>query len=298
MIFGVDVVGGVVNGLLNALKAAFGGLGSTLLGIITGVVLFLLQQILTPLQTLFSFISSMPIQYTTGNAVIMHAWSTMVMVADGFLGIFVIVGTMQIMYSDLTGGLRLPLTQFIGKAILTALLIHLSAFIGQDLLLLNNALAGVVGDSASTFLQHIGQSTSIHATLFSIVLDLMVGFTVLRLVFQGIKRIVRFNLLFVLSGPAFLLSLHPGTQPVFQAWLRMLVQTAFEQFVQFLALTLGIQFVFSVGQTDIAGLLITIAVFNLAAEVPGLLGQLIGGGSSKGSGGELMKAAMILKFLV
>ncbi len=225
----------------------------------------------------------------------------MTLVADAFLALFVIIGTIQIMYSDTTGGLRMPLGQFLAKAALTAILIHMSAFIGEQLLNLNNLLTGVAGDSAANFLQTLNANAANPGfNIFGIILVIVLGIIAIILIFQGIGRIVRFNLLFVLSGPAYLLSFHPATEAVFGTWIRMLIATAFEQFVQFLALTLALQFIQTSGLTDVAGLLFTISVMTLVTQVPKLVGELVGSRSSKGGGGlnGIFKAAVFLKFLV
>jgi hypothetical protein len=278
-----------------------GAISNAISGLVTGAITFILQQILVPLATLFSFITSVPLQYTTENTIVIQAWTTMTIVADAFLGLFVIIGTIQIMYSDVTGGLRMPLGQFLAKAALTAILIQMSGFIGEQLLNLNNLLAGVAGDSAANFLQTLNaDATNPSFNIFSIILVVVLGVIALILIFQGIGRIARFNLLFVLSGPAYLLSFHPATEAIFGTWIRMLFATAFEQFVQFLALTLAIQFVQTTGLTNTAGLLLTIGVMGLTTQVPRMVGELIGSRSSKGGGGlgGIFKAAVFLKFLV
>jgi hypothetical protein len=276
------------------------GIGNFLTG---GLVAFL-QQLIPSLQVLFGFLASMPIDLTTGNAFVIQAWTTMTVIADAFLGLFVIIGTIQIMYGDVTGGLRMPLPQFLGKAILTGILIHLSAFIGTELLLLNNALSEVVGANVKTSLNAMLTQLLVAGGtngIVTLILSIVVALSIFRLVFQGVTRVLRFNLLFVLAGPAFLLSLLPATEPVFEGWMRMLCATAFEQFVQFLALSLVLQFLLSAAQANLAGLLLTIAAFGLAGEVPNLMGQLVGSGSSKGGAGALsaiVKAAVLIKFFI
>jgi hypothetical protein len=68
----------------------------------------------------------------------------MTAVADAFLGLIVVLGAMQMMYGQSTGTLYMPVSQFVPKLILTAILIHLSFLMGQDLLVLNNLLCGLV----------------------------------------------------------------------------------------------------------------------------------------------------------
>jgi hypothetical protein len=263
------------------------------------LITFFLQQILAPARTLASFITSMPIMYTTGNPIVIAAWTTMTIVADTFLGLFVIIGTIQIMYSDAAGGLRMPLGTFLGRAVMHVIFIHLSPFMAEQLLNVNNLLSGVAGNSAGTFLQTVAPAPN--GNIFTIILTIVLTLIIIRLEFQGIKRIVRFNLLFVLLGPAIIFGFFPATDNVTSTHLRILVATSFEQFVQFLALTLAIQFVRTIGTGNSAGLLLTIAVFTMVAEVPILLGQIIGSSSSRGGGGgaaRLLQAAALAKLLL
>lgn len=227
-----------------------------------------------PLAPLVNLMSSTPLTFTTQNALVLAGWRTMTLVADVFLGLFVVIGAVQIMYGDATGSLRLPVGQFVGKALLTALLIHLSAFIGEQLLLLNNLLSSLVGANVSDFVRSVnhGQLFTDGQTLgLTIVLTVVFGVGLFRVMFQAIKRVIRFNLLFVLSGPAFLTALHPATSPVFSGWIRLYVTTIFEQFVQYLTFGLGVQFLIATKQQGLTGFILAIAMLNLTAEIPTLL---------------------------
>ncbi len=87
--------------------------------------------------------------------------------------------------------------------------------------------------------------------VLTIVFSIVFGIGLFRVIFQAIKRVIRFNLLFVLSGPAFLTSFHPATAPVFSGWIRLYVVTIFEQFIQFLTFGLGLQFLIATKQNRI-----------------------------------------------
>jgi hypothetical protein len=93
---------------------------------VTGL-LNLVSQGTLALNVLWSFIQNMPLAYTTQNPIIIQSWRTMTVIADGLLGLFLVVGTVQILYGQSTRSLEMPLPQFLGRAILTALLIHLRA---------------------------------------------------------------------------------------------------------------------------------------------------------------------------
>ena len=240
-----------------------------------------------PIAPLVNMMSSTSLAFTTHNPIVMTAWRTMTTVSDLFLGLFIVIGAIQIMYGDTTGSLHLPLGQFVGKAILTALLIHLSALIGEQLLIVNNLLCGLVGANLQAFVRGIN-----HGQLFqngqvlvlTLVMTIVFGIGLFRVIFQAITRVIRFNLLFVLSGPAFLTSFHPATAPIFSGWIRLYVVTIFEQFLQFLTFGLGLQFLIATKQNGLTGFILAIAMLNLTAEIPSLLTRF-GAATGSQSGG-------------
>ncbi|HEY7419564.1 MAG TPA: hypothetical protein VH593_30565, partial [Ktedonobacteraceae bacterium] len=237
---------------------------------------------------LVNMIGSTPLAFTTQNAVVIAAWRTMTTVADIFLGLLIVIGAIQMMYADTTGSSRIPLGQFVGKAILTALLIHLSAFIGEELLTLNNLLCGLVGANIVDFIRSVNKGhlfDTQQTRVLAFVMAIVFGIGLFRVVFQAIKRVIRFNVLFVLSGPAFLTSFYPTTALVFSSWARLYVTTIFEQFLQFLTFGMGLQFLIATKQTGLVGFILAVAMLNLTAEIPGLLTRF--GATAGGQGGGL-----------
>lgn len=234
------------------------------------------QGLPAPLLQLFRLVQATPLALTTHNAVVMLAWRTMTGVADAFLGLYILIGAIQVMYGDSVGTLRMPIGQFIGKALLTAMLIHLSAAIGEYLLIFNNLLCGIVQANIQDFIRQVNKGlpfTDIQTTLIDLVITVLFNIGMIRILFQAIKRIIRFNVLFVLSGPAFLTSFHPATTSVFSIWVRMYVVTIFEQFIQYLTFGLGIQFLIATQQTGLTGFLLAAAMLNMTAEIPALLAR-------------------------
>ena len=260
-----------------------------------------LQNLTGPLEPLLNLTGTTPLEFTTHNTVVMQGWQTMTMASDILLGLFVVIGAIQMMYGDLTGTLRMPIGQFIARIILTALLIHLSALIGENLLLLNNLLTGVVATNVGAFVRQVNNGqlfNNAQTLLLAAVMGVVFGIGLFRVIFQSIKRIIRFNVLFVLSGPAFLTALHPATSLIFSAWVRMYVITIFEQFVQFLTFGLGVQFLIATKQTGLTGFILAVAMLNLTAEIPALLERFGAGSASRGSGlGSLVDTAIKVAFL-
>lgn len=255
-----------------------------------------------PIQPIVSLIGTTPLEFTTQNPTVFTAWVTMTTVADILLGLFVVIGAIQMMYGDTMGSLRMPVGQFVAKGMLTAILIHLSAFIGRELLLLNNALCDLVKANTQDFVRVVNHGQLFHnnqALVLAIAMGIVFGIGLFRVIFQAIKRVIRFNLLFALSGPAFLTSFHPATTPVFSAWARLYVITIFEQCIQFFTLELGLQFLIATKQNGFTGFILAAAMMNMTAEIPKLLERF--GAHAGGQGGGLgslfntaVKAAVLL----
>lgn len=266
----------------------------------------LLNSVLTGLTTavgpLFGLIGNTPFNLTTANPVVNGAWLTMVGVADAFLGLYVIVKLIQIMHGDATGTIHVPIGQFVLKVILTVILIHASSFLGQQILVIVNVLCELVRTNAQQLERQVngGQLfTTGQALGFSVVLGLVFGLSMIRVIFQAIKRVILFNVLYVFSGPAFLMSLDVQTAPWFQFWFRLYVVTALTQFFQFLTFGLGFQFLLATKQTGFTGFILAIALLNLTAEVPGILARFSGANAGNVGGldtlvrGALTAAALL-----
>ena len=248
------------------------------------------------LQPLINLMGTTPLEFTTANPVVDASWRTMTAVADSFLVLIVIIGAIQIMYAQSTGTLSLPISQFVPRILLTAILMHLSFILGQDLLILDNLLCGLVRANVLDFIRQVNgghlfdgqQSLSI-----TFVLTVVTIFSLVRVILQAVKRIVFFDVLFVLSGPAFLMSLHPQTAPWFAFWTRTYLVTVFTQFFQFLTFGLGFQFLIATKQTGPTGFILAIALLNLTAEIPALLARFAASaGASAGGIGTLVRGAI------
>lgn len=263
----------IVQAITDALGGFFGNLVNNLLNGLFNA--------LGPIEMLTG---NTPLNFATGNPVVSGAWATMTAVADSFLGLYVIVKLIQMMHGEATGTTHMPIGQFVPRVILTVILIHASSFLGQELLLLVNALCGIVLTNVQNFIMQInnGQLFDNGQTIgFGAVLGIVFGINLFRFIFQAIKRIVLFDVLFVFSGPAFLMSLDAQTAPWFQFWLRLYLITIFTQFFQFMTFGLGIQFLAATKQTGFPGFILAIAMLNLTVEIPGILARFSG---SSGTG--------------
>ena len=258
----------------------------------------ILQAISGPFNGLIPLLGNTPLALTTANNVVEGTWMVMTGVADACLGLVVLLGALQMLYGQTTGTLYIPLGQFVPKAVLTVILIHLSQILGQDLILLNNALCGLVRVNVANFIQQAngGQPLGAGNTVgLAFVLTIIATLSLIRVLFQAFKRIVLFDILFVLSGPAFLMSFHPLTAPWFSFWARLFVVTIFTQFFQFLGIGLGIQMIIDSHQTGVVGILLATALFSLAAEIPRLLSRFSGAMDTSSRGlGSLLATGMVI----
>lgn len=238
-----------------------------------------------PFKGLIPLLGNTPLPLTTANNVVEGTWTVMTGVADGFLGLIVLLMAIQMLYGQATGTIYMPLSQFAPKAVLTVILMHLSQLLGQDLILLNNALCGLVRVDVANFIQQAngGQPLGVGQTVgLAAVLAIIATLSLIRLIFQAFKRIVLFDILFVLSGPAFLMSFHPLTASWFALWARLYTVTIFTQFFQILGIGLGLQMIIDSHQTGAIGIFLAIAMFTLVAEIPRLLSRFSGVSETRG----------------
>jgi hypothetical protein len=240
-------------------------------------------------------VGNTPLNLTTGNTVVSGAWMTMVGVADAFLGLYVIMKMIQMMHGEATGTTHMPIGQFVPKVILTVILIHASSFLGTQLLTLVNALCSLIPTNVRDIITQINGKPLSQGQVLGLgtVLFLVAGFSLIRVVFQAVKRVVLFNVLFVLSGPAFLMSLDAQTAPWFGFWLRTYLVTILEQFLQFLTFGLGFQFLIAAKQTGVTGFILAIAILNLTAEIPSIMSRFASSSGASVSGiGPLVRTAV------
>lgn len=131
--------------LIRVLQALFGG----------NPIGQMFQDGIAALQPLLSLLFTTPLQFTTGNGIVFDLWQALVVVSDLFLGLLVTIGAIQMMYGQMTGSAYMPPSQFIARAILSVILIHISWLVGQDLILFNNELCQLFRANARDFLTQL-----------------------------------------------------------------------------------------------------------------------------------------------
>lgn len=251
---------------------------------------------------LVQFMKQTPLELTSTNAVVIDIWGTILAIANAFFLLLIITGVIQMMISNSTGTLSIPLSQFVPKIIVTGLLMNLSYFFGQDLLIFNNLLCGEVNANLDAFFNIINAGSRLtmgQGFVLSFATFVLLNIGILRLLFQAFERLGLWILLFVLGPLAFLCTFLPLTAPVFSFWGRMFVTVTFTQFVQFLALGLAIALMTSAGQNGLVGYLMATAMLFLVAKVPTLLSRFpsTAGTTVQGIGNLISEAMIAARFL-
>ncbi len=237
---------------------------------------------------------------TTSNAVVNMSWRLMVLIADSFLALFGLLGILQIVHGRYTGTPGMPIPQFLARLFMTVFLIHASGFLGTELISFNNFLCQIVTENLGQALTLFNGSplTATQSFVFGTFFTLAGLFAIIRVLFQNFKRIVFLNVLYILSGPAFLTAFLPQTQAWFAFWLRTYLVTIFTQFFQLLTFDLGIAMLQAAKQTGVVGFLFALATIYLAAEIPGVLARFSASiGASTGGLGDILRSGLTLALL-
>ncbi len=259
--------------------------------------------VLGPLEPLLiQFMKQTPLGLTSANTVVIGVWGTMLGIANAFFLLLIITGVIQMLISSSTGTLSIPLSQFVPKIFVTGLLMNLSYFFGQDLLIFNNVLCGEVNANLAAFfniLNHGSRITFGQGFLLFFATSVLLNIGIVRLLFQTFERLGLWVLLFVLGPLAFLCAFLPLTASVFSFWGRMFVVVTFTQFVQFLAFGLAIALLTSAGQSGLVGYLMAIAMLFLVTKIPNLLSRFpsMAGTNAQGIGHLISEAIIAARLL-
>jgi hypothetical protein len=263
-----------MNPILQAITSILNSLGNALAG---------------PIAPLVALTGTTPLNMTADNPLITTTWQIMLITADGFLILFIILGGMQMMIGQATGMTYIPPREFLPKLFAVALAMHASFIWFRALIFINNELCGVVHVSVQNFIMQVngGQPPNgVQTALLAAGLGAFFSGTILGYVFQQIERIVLLNLLFVLTPFAMLLFFLPQGLPYATYLHRMYLVTCFLQFVQFLAFGLGFSFLAGSGMMGgITGIILGVGMMNLILQIPRLVYRLSLTSGSVGGGG-------------
>ncbi len=215
------------------------------------------------------------------DATIVALWNWAIGVVDAALTIFIILGGYSIMLRSRTQevldvGLRLLF------AVIAA---HFSLLFMQVFIQIENALCdGIIHLYQLTILTNtltaLLQGNLLGSSLILFVLGLVLCVMFLLIVWQMLVRLALLSALVVLAGPAMLCFASRLTCAWGRLWVGLFAGTLFVQFFQVVVLALGSILVSSLSTGDlfhldstILTLLVSIAVFSLVLQIPGLMRQ-------------------------
>jgi hypothetical protein len=215
------------------------------------------------------------------DATIVALWNWAIGVVDAALTIFLILGGYTIMLRS-----RTQEVLDVGVRLLFALVAaHFSLLFMQVFIQIENALCdGVIHLYQVTILTNtltaLLQGNLLASSLILFVLGLVLCVMFLLIVWQMLVRLALLSALVVLAGPAMLCFASRLTYAWGRLWVGLFAGTLFVQLFQVVVLALGSILVSSLSTGDlfhldstILTLLVSIAVFSLVLQIPGLMRQ-------------------------
>ncbi len=215
------------------------------------------------------------------DATIVALWNWAIGVVDAALTIFIILGGYTIMLRS-----RTQQVLDVGVRLLFALVAaHFSLLFMQVFIQIENALCdGIIHLYQLTILTNtltaLLQGNLLGSSLILFVLGLVLCVMFLLIMWQMLVRLALLSALVVLAGPAMLCFASSFTYAWGRLWVGLFAGTLFVQFFQVVVLALGSILVSSLSTGDlfhldstILTLLVSIAVFSLVLQIPGLMRQ-------------------------
>ena len=215
------------------------------------------------------------------DATIMALWNWAIGVVDAAITIFLILGGYTIMIRS-----RTQEVLEVGVRLLFALVAaHFSLLFMQVFIQLENGLCdGIMHlyqlTILTTTLAALLQGNLLTSSLILFVLGLVLCVMFFLIVWQMLVRLALLSALIVLAGPAMLCFASHWTYAWGRLWVGLFAGTLFVQFFQVVVLVLGSILVSSLSTGDlfhfdstILTLLVSIAVFSLVLQIPGLMRQ-------------------------
>ena len=267
-----------------------GDLGTWLQQTITRIVTDLLNGVLQDFADAIvrfindvNFLTHTPENLSYSNDLVRQFQTTVQVLADGLLGVAVLVSGYNVMLRPYMGLSSSGAREVLPRLLLGAILINTAAWWCKLAIDANNAMCGVFGaptiaDSVSTMLRVILDPTHLSGPLMLVVVVIMA----VLLLIQQLMRLALVDVLLILAPLAALVWILPQSQAWGRLWMRLFVGTVFAQAIQVLTLRLGFNLATGLPPLSAAGLLqplLGIAVLALALKVPGLMGGGAAGGN-------------------
>jgi TrbL/VirB6 plasmid conjugal transfer protein len=236
-------------------------------------------------------ISQTPPLLSYDNDAVRQLWGVMRSVANAGLAVVAAAGGLSLI---LNPHIRAPYhgaLELIPRLLLGGLLVNTSLGWGRFVIDLNNALCQALGTREipawSTILQQ--PVNSLLVELVALLVYLLMG---ILLLVQMLMRLALVDVLLAIAPLALLGWVLPQTNGWARLWFTTFLGTVFAQFLQVLVLQLGVQLIRLLptllqgaatnapdnGREWLVGLLLGVAVLQLARKVPRLLPGVFGGG--------------------
>ena len=242
------------------------------------------------------FITSTPPGSTYASPAVADLWGKVRLAADASLALIVaysgvLIALGKVQRSPYDEALALLPRIGIGLA-----LVNGSLWLGQEAILLNNALCASIGAALPGF----GQVAGTSPTLAGVLGRLAYLLTGLLLILQMLMRLALVDVLLVLAPAGIVLYLLPGTRPWGEKWSGLFIAAVFTQFVQVLALKLGEALIGGGGGSGLLDFFTGIAVLVLVLKIPGLMGAyaqhhlttaILAAGAIRGTAGRAVQVA-------
>ena len=257
-----DTADSIVTGLLSGLAQAVGGFLNWFIG-------------------QFNFVSRTPEDLSYRNPTVLRFTAATRAIAFGLLAVVVLVSGFNVLFRPALGSTYHGAMELLPRLALGGILIFSSSWWCQLAIDTNNALCGLVGTQA---LQDLLRLTQLNDPGVVVALLIYLAMFVL-LILQQLMRLALVDVLLVLAPLAALCWILPQTYGWARLWGSLFVGTVFAQFVQVLALTLGVG-LFSADTLQATGPgaallqpLLGIGVLWLVWKIPGLMRGDSGGGN-------------------
>ena len=228
--------------------------------------------------TSFGFMFVTPKALTYGHAVVQNLEQWMLLVMDGVLALFLVVGG----YSYMFGGYQ-RFQDFAPRLVMAAIGAHFSLFIlGQFIEVCNTLCTGILGVLASAGIGNLSLPLGVlnwaTAPEYLILVYLIEMACAVLLIGQMLLRIALLDFLLVTAPIGWLLCFGlgdslPGMRIWGQLWVQAFVATLIAQPLQVLCLGLGSALIASFGHATITpiSILVGIAALFLAGRIPDML---------------------------
>jgi Conjugal transfer protein TrbL len=275
--------GGCVLGICDAASWLQDQVGSIVANFLKDLTSGISSAVATFFESL-NFITRTPRELSYQEDYVVRFESAMRAMSYGLLALVGMVTGFNLLWRPALGMPVPGATQILPRLILGAILITTAHDWTRLAIDVNNAACDlVVGETLPQSLTELAWSSMEPMMLLAFLVRAVL---LVLLVLQLLMRLALVDILLVLAPLAAVLWILPQTQGWASLWAQRFVSTVFAQFVQMLALSLGLDLLTKLSTNSTAALiqpLLGIAVLAVGLKIPGLMGGALAGGSVVGT---------------